>query len=79
MYFTHGDHAAFESIMQGRPGSDHYDSGADGPFPECRNCRFHRPRRRDQFCKFEECPYTPGRMTAISKGNLPGKGGAVSR
>ena len=26
-----------------------------------------------------ECPYTPGRMTAIGKGNPPGKGGEATR
>ena len=36
MYFTNGDHRAFESLMRDKPG-DHYDSGADGPFPECRS------------------------------------------
>jgi len=60
MYFTNGDHEAFESLMWDKPG-DHYDSGADGPFPECRSCRCHRPYRKDRYCKYAECPYTPGR------------------
>lgn len=34
MYFTNGNHRAFESLMQDRPGNDHYDSGADGPYLE---------------------------------------------
>ena len=67
MYFTNGDHRAFESLMRDKPG-DHYDSGADGPFPECRSCRCHRPYRKDRYCKYAECPYTPGRVTAINKG-----------
>ena len=75
VYFTNGDHQAFESLMQGKPGADHYDSGIDGPLPECRSCRFHQPKRRDRFCRFAECPYFPGHMTAISKGNPPQKGG----
>ena len=79
MYFTNGDHRAFESLMRGTPGNDHYDSGADGPFPECRSCRCHRPYRKDQYCKYAECPYTPGRMTAIGKGNPLGKGGEAAR
>ena len=33
MYFTNGDHQAFESLMRDKPG-DNYDSGADGPLPE---------------------------------------------
>ena len=32
MYFTNGDHRAFESLMQDKPG-DHYDSGVDGALP----------------------------------------------
>ena len=52
MYFTNGDHQAFESLMRDKPG-DNYDSGADGPFPECRSCRCHRPypRPRDRHQK----------------------------
>ena len=72
MYFTNGDHRAFESLMQDRPGSDHYDSGADGPYPECRGCREHQPYRRDRFCRYVECPFTPGRSTTRAG---PGKGG----
>ena len=77
MYFTNGEHRAFESLMRDKPG-DHYDSGADGPFPECRNCRCHRPQWKDRYCKYAECPYTPGRMTAINKGNPPGNGGEAA-
>ena len=72
VYFTNGDHRAFESLMQDRPGSDHYDSGVDGPYPECRECREHQPYRRDRFCRYVECPFTPGRSTARAG---PGKGG----
>ena len=61
MYFTNGEHRAFESLMRDKPG-DHYDSGADGP----------------RYCKYAECPYTPGRMTAINKGNPPGNGGEAA-
>ena len=79
MYFTHGDHRAFESLMRGTPGGDHYDSGKDGPYPECRSCRWHRPYRKDRFCEYAERPYTPGRMTARGKGNPPGGGGDAVR
>lgn len=75
MQFTNGGHRAFESLMKDRPGSDHYDSGVDGPFPECRTCRYHRPYRNDRYCRYAQCPYSPGRMTAISKGNPAAKGG----
>lgn len=50
MYFTNGDHQAFESLMRDKPG-DHYDSGADGPFPECRSCRCHRPNLLLRICR----------------------------
>ena len=30
MYFTSGGDRAFESLMQGKPGFDHYDSGDAG-------------------------------------------------
>ena len=32
MYFTNGDHRAFESLMRDKPGSDHYDSGKESRF-----------------------------------------------
>jgi len=66
MFFTNDDHRAFESLMRDKPG-DHYDSGADGPFPECRSCRCHRPQWKDRYCKYAECPYAPGRVIAIER------------
>lgn len=36
MYFTLGGDRAFESLMQGKPGFDHYDSGDAGATPERR-------------------------------------------
>ena len=67
MGFTFGKSRAFESLMQSKPGFDHYDSGADGLYPECRGCHFHRPSWEDRFCYYEECPYTPGRFTFLPK------------
>jgi len=32
MYFTNGDHQAFESLMRDNPGNDYYDSGKEGRF-----------------------------------------------
>ena len=72
MFFTNGDRRAFESLMQGRPGSDHYDSGVDGLYPECRRCREHQPYRRDRFYRYAECPFAPGCSTARAG---PVKGG----
>ncbi len=56
-YFTTGKLQAFEALMQETPGSDHYDSGADGILPECRSCRFHRPGWKNKTCVYDECPY----------------------
>lgn len=56
-YFTTGKLQAFEALMQETPGSDQYDSGADGILPECRSCRFHRPSWKTKTCVFDECPY----------------------
>lgn len=75
MQFTNGGHQAFESLMRDTPGGDHYDSGVDGRYPECRTCRYHRPYRRDRFCHFSRCPYAPDRVTAISKNEPRPKGG----
>ena len=77
MFFTDGDHRAFESLMREKPGDDHYDSGAPGRFPECRSCRYHRPRRKGKKghdCRFAECPYFPDHVTATATGN-PQQGG----
>ena len=77
MYFTNGDHQAFESLMRDKPGY-HYDSSADGPFPECQSCRCHRPYRKDWYCKYAKCPYTTVRVTAIKKSNSLGNGGEAA-
>ncbi|HIX76898.1 MAG TPA: helix-turn-helix domain-containing protein, partial [Candidatus Fusicatenibacter merdavium] len=43
MYFTSGSDRAFESLMQGKPGFDHFDSGDAGAPEDCGGCRFCRP------------------------------------
>ena len=48
---------AIEVLMRHDP-IDHYDSGEDGIFPECRSCHFHRPYAKDQTCVFRTCPYS---------------------
>lgn len=53
---------AFEVMMKETPYS-HFDSGCDGICPECRSCRFHRPYWIYQSCVFEECPYSPVRLS----------------
>ena len=64
MYFTSGSNRAFESLMQGKPGFDHYDSGDAGAPEDCGDCRFYRPDWKYQFCVYAECPYQPGKLTA---------------
>ena len=64
MYFTSGSDRAFEQLMQGKPGFDHYDSGEAVTPEDCGTCRFYRPHWRYQFCVYAECPYQPGKLTA---------------
>ena len=65
MYFTSGSDRAFESLMQGKPGFDHYDSGDAGAPEDCGDCLFYRPDWKYQFCVYAECPYQPGKLTAL--------------
>jgi Zn-finger protein len=65
MYFTSGSSRAFESLLQGKPGFDHYDNGSAGVYEDCGACRFYRPHWKYQFCVYAECPYMPGRPTAL--------------
>ena len=64
MYFTSGSNRAFESLMQGKPGFDHYDSGDAGAPEDCGDCRFYRPDWKYQFCVYAECPYWKKCLTA---------------
>ena len=66
MYFTSGSDRAFEHLMQGKPGFDHYDSGEAGAPEDCGDCRFYRPDWKYQFCVYAECPYQPGKLTAAA-------------
>ena len=63
MYFTSGSDRAFEQLMQGKPGFDHYDSGEAVTPEDCGTCRFYRPHWKYQFCVYAECPYQPGKLT----------------
>lgn len=65
MYFTSGSARAFEQLMQTRPGADHFDSGEAGAPQDCGTCRFYRPHWKYQFCVYAECPYQPGKLTAL--------------
>ena len=74
MYFTSGTDRAFEQLMQERPGADHFDSGEAVTPEDCGTCRFYRPRWKYQFCVFEECPYQPGKLTALDTVSFQVKG-----
>ena len=74
MYFTSGSDRAFESLMQGKPGFDHYDSGDAGAPEDCGDCRFYRPDWKYQFCVYAECPYQPGKLTAYDAVKFQVKG-----
>ena len=65
MYFTSGDDRAFEQLMQERPGADHFNNGEAGAPEDCGTCRFYRPYWKYQFCVYAECPYQPGKLTAL--------------
>lgn len=65
MYFTSGGDRAFEQLMQERPGADHFDNGEAGAPEDCGTCRFYRPYWKYQFCVYAECPYQPGKLTAL--------------
>ncbi len=45
MYFTNGDHRTFESLMRDNP-NHHFDSSAEGQFPECWSFRCYRLYRK---------------------------------
>ena len=64
IYFTEKEHRAFERLMKGKPGFDHYDSKVPGADEDCRTCRSYRPGWKDRFCEYQECPFAPGRSTA---------------
>lgn len=72
-----GSLGAFEALMRETPGSNHYDDGCDGRYPECRNCRYHLPYSKRRDCIFDECPYMTGTAEAPVKGG--DEHGCVSR
>ena len=74
MYFTSGQDRAFERLMQEKPGFDHYDGGgADAP-EDCGSCHFYRPDWKYQYCVYAECPYQPGKLTALAAVKFTVKG-----
>ena len=70
MYFTSGQDRAFERLMQEKPGFDHYDGGGANAPEDCGSCRFYRPDWKYQYCVYAECPYQPGKLTALVAGQI---------
>ena len=74
MYFTSGQDRAFERLMQEKPGFDHYDGGGANAPGDCGSCRFYRPDWKYQYCVYAECPYQPGKLTALATVKFTVKG-----
>ena len=74
MYFTSGQDRAFERLMQEKPGFDHYDGGGANAPEDCGTCRFYRPDWKYQYCVYAECPYQPGKLTALAAVKFTVKG-----
>ena len=74
MYFTSGSDRAFEQLMQGKPGFDHYDGGGANAPEDCGSCHFYRPDWKYQYCVYAECPYQPGKLTALAAVKFTVKG-----
>ena len=74
MYFTSGQDRAFERLMQEKPGFDHYDGGGANAPEDCGSCHFYRPDWKYQYCVYAECPYQPGKLTALAAVKFTVKG-----
>ena len=68
LYGTNGSSRAFEMLMRGKPGFDRYENGGCADCEDCNTCHFYRPHWKYQFCVYAECPYEPGKLTAIRRG-----------
>ena len=74
MYFTSGQDRAFERLMQEKPSFNHYDGGGANAPEDCGSCRFYRPDWKYQYCVYAECPYQPGKLTALAAVKFTVKG-----
>ena len=74
MYFTSGQDRAFERLMQEKPGFDHYKGGGANAPEDCGSCHFYRPDWKYQYCVYAECPYQPGKLTALAAVKFTVKG-----
>ena len=64
----------FERLMQEKPSFDHYDGGGANAPEDCGSCRFYRPDWKYQYCVYAECPYQPGKLTALAAVKFTVKG-----
>ena len=60
--------------MQEKPGFDHYDGGGANAPEDCGSCHFYRPDWKYQYCVYAECPYQPGKLTALAAVKFTVKG-----
>lgn len=70
MYFTNGSSRAVEMLMRGKLGFDRYENGGCADCEDCNTCHFCRPHWKYQFCVYAECPYEPGKLTALRRGTV---------
>ena len=77
MIFTEGISGAIETLMREAPGSNHYDDGCEGRYPECRHCRYHTPYSHRKDCFFKNCPYLLPDSSRTKKGGE--QDGGISR
>ena len=47
---------------------DRYENGGCADCEDCNTCHFYRPHWKYQFCVYAECPYEPGKLTALRRG-----------
>ena len=70
MYFTDGSSRAFEMLMHGKSGFDRYENDGCADCEDCNTCHFYRPHWKHQVCVYAECPYEPGKLTALRRGTV---------
>ena len=71
MYFTSGSDRAFERLMQGKPGFDHYDSGEAGAPEDCGDCRFLPPRLEVSVLRVCRVSLPAGQADRLRRGFIP--------
>ena len=70
MYFTSGSDRAFEQLMQGKPGFDHYDSGEAVTPEDCGTCRFYRPALEISILRLCGMSLPAGQADRLRRGEI---------